>query len=329
MLHRKVLLIVFLCVAVGCSSSSSTIESERTVTPTTVPETRVNILPIVTTHSPLTPTSAIVPTMHPSATPSPSGTTAFLPQPTATATLTPMPTLPPEEAETLILELLKNNAECSLPCWWGLLPGETSWGEAQNFLATFASEIDRSGPFNQPLYTVYVPVSEEVDPSARLVYVFRVHDGVIEMIRVVFPLDYVQGHTLSEILNTYNKPEEIWLRTFDRSRDMTLPFDLVLFYPQQGFMIRFRDNAELDGETVRGCFQNTEYPPELWLSSPNQQTSFSEAATNAISFGLDEEKEYLPLEDAASIDVETFFNQFSQPDNLDCLKTPASLWPSP
>lgn len=152
------------------------------------------------------------------------------------------------------------------------------------------------------------------------------------MIRVVFPLGYVEGYTLAQILNTYGQPGEVWVRTFDRPRDMTLPFDLVLFYPQKGFMVRYRDNADLDGETVqtvRGCFQNLEYPPELWTSTPHQQISFLEAATSAISFGLDEEKEYRPLEEVTTMDVELFFRRFSQPENLDCLETPASLWPPP
>lgn len=51
------------------------------------------------------------------------------PTPTATATPrptlanSPLPTLPPNEAQALVLELLEHNAGCRLPCWWGFSPG--------------------------------------------------------------------------------------------------------------------------------------------------------------------------------------------------------------
>jgi hypothetical protein len=37
----------------------------------------------------------------------------------------------------LYYELLENNAGCRLPCWWGIIPGQTKGIEAQRFLETF------------------------------------------------------------------------------------------------------------------------------------------------------------------------------------------------
>ena len=332
MLHRKALAIFLLLpfVAASCRASVPAGNDEESIVSTSVGATSVQASPTGIVPYPSTPSSTPSPSRQPTTTvaPTQTATGTFAPRPTATASLTPLPTLPPDEAEALILDLLQNSTECRLPCWWGFVPGETSWSEAQNVLATVASEIARTGPSDRPLYTVYIPVSAELHPSTRLTYEYRVNNGIIEMIEVMFARDYYEAYLLPQILNAYGPPEEVWVRTFDRSRDMTLPFYLALFYPQHGFMIRYYDDAELEGASVGACFHQEERPL-LWIWSPQQQMTFMEAAANAVNFGLDEDKEYRPLEEVTSLNVETFSNLFSRPDNLDCLDTPASVWPPP
>ena len=65
-----------------------------------------------------------------------SPTTTAIPSPTQTAIATRMPisTLPAEAADARVLEFLKTNASCSLPCWWGITPGITSTDEIQSVL---------------------------------------------------------------------------------------------------------------------------------------------------------------------------------------------------
>jgi hypothetical protein len=203
------------------------------------------------------------------------------------------------------------------------VPGETSWAEAQNVLATFASQIGRTGSPDRALYSVYIPVPEELYPSTRLIYEYSVHNGIIQMIQAMFPLDHYEAYTLPSILSTYGQPEEVWVRTFDRPRERTLPFYVALFYPQQGFMIRYRDNAE------RACFHPEQHRPLLWSWSPERNRTFMETAAEAVDFGLDEEKEYLPLEEATGMTVETIYQIFQSAQNDICLQTPAVLWPPP
>jgi hypothetical protein len=332
MLHGKVLAIILVLplFAASCRASIPAGSDEGSMVSTAVVSTSVKASPTGITPYPLTPLITPPPSRQPTTTlvPTRTATATFAPRPTATASLTPLPTLSAGEAETLVLDLLQNSAECRLPCWWGFVPGETSWGEAQNVLATIASEIARTGPSDRPLYTVYIPVPSELHPSTRLIYEYRVNNDVIEMIEVMFALDYYGAYLLPQILNMYGPPEEIWVRTFDRSRDLTLPFYLVLFYPQHGFMIRYYDDAELEAGSIRACFHQEERPL-LWVWSPLQLMTFTEAAASSVNFGLDEEEQYRPLEEVTPIDVETFFARFSQPENSDCLYTPASLWPPP
>ena len=55
---------------------------------------------------------------------------------TAAPTWTLLATLPIEEAENAVAELFLNNRNCQLPCWWGIVPGETTWREAHAMLST-------------------------------------------------------------------------------------------------------------------------------------------------------------------------------------------------
>jgi hypothetical protein len=53
-------------------------------------------------------------------------------------TWTPRPTLNPDEAIRLVQDLLVDNCGCRLLCYWGVVPGETTWQEAKSFLEAFA-----------------------------------------------------------------------------------------------------------------------------------------------------------------------------------------------
>src|SRR5687768_11847220 len=62
-------------------------------------------------------------------------TPSFTPLPTETPTpsITPtiVPTLPIEDAKVKLLELLSDNANCRLPCLWGITLGLSTPQEAQ------------------------------------------------------------------------------------------------------------------------------------------------------------------------------------------------------
>ncbi len=63
---------------------------------------------------------------------------------TATLIPSPMPTLSLEEKEIVTSELYKTNGNCELPCWWGIVPGETEWQTAKLLLNSVATELSTS-----------------------------------------------------------------------------------------------------------------------------------------------------------------------------------------
>ena len=98
-------------------------------------------------------TSAISsPTLAPTTTPLPavSATSPIVsptaPPPTQTATPTQPPTLNPDQAREAISELLREAADCDAPCFWGIVPGQTTFGEAKNTFAHLGLDLEETTP---------------------------------------------------------------------------------------------------------------------------------------------------------------------------------------
>ncbi len=117
--------------------------------------------------------------------------------PLPTRTSTPSPTLSPSEVQAYILDLLQKNAGCRLPCWWGIVPGQTAWQEAESFLAPLSSEIGEFSLGEQVRYTVYIEVPEEVYPTVRPHH-YTVQNGLIQMIEML--LGNVPTYGLSTLI---------------------------------------------------------------------------------------------------------------------------------
>jgi len=256
-----------------------------------------------------------------------SPTLAVMATPTPTRTNTPVPTLSANEAQVLVLELLEHNAGCRLPCWWGFVPDKTTWREVQDFLLTFALQIQLSGSSNDPFQVGYVKflVPEEIYPTPlRQTYIIR--NGRIETIEV--QLGYVSRYGLSYFLSTYGQPAEIWLRTYRYAREDDLPFDLVLFYPEQGILARFYSQATSIANNIEGCPQQRPAAVvALWSSE--RRLTFSEATSQTIDIRNEIWWPYRLLQEATGMDIETFYQTFKNSNNAICLETPADLWPQP
>jgi hypothetical protein len=184
------------------------------------------------------------------------------------------------------------------------------------------------GSLADPLYfvDVNIPVSDETF-FAPLNQMFTIQDGVIARIEIVIG-GAINTYNLSQILDVYGQPMEVWLSTYSRSREGSLPFTTVLFYQEKGIVIAYYDEADEQDAQIKGCPQ--QYPAYvLVVWSAEEDISFEEAVNNSQELGSFEELNYLSLEESTGLSVETFYETFKDPDNMTCLKTPANLWPSP
>ena len=274
----------------------------------------------------------------------------FTISPTCTQSLptpTPLPTLPADEAETTILELLQGNGGCAFPCWWGIQPGESSLQTTQSFLETFDAIVignifDEFGGYARWFVTeddliidVDVSLVSDREPAATvegmhfaLQVTRRLDEGGFEVVWDN-PLNtrYLQAYMLPQILNAYGQPDEALVQANEYYGE----FYLLLDYSTQGFTIWYIADMEHHTDIYRGCMANVYTYISLW--NPDLAYTWAEGITRTTSgeaWEIDELNQvFQPLEEATSLTLEEFYQIYSDPENTSCLETPVEIWPGP
>jgi hypothetical protein len=291
----------------GCNGASSS------VTFTALP----SVQPVTPTQLPVTPVPSPTSSATPSASPAPSLT------PTLRATETPLPALQIADAQQRAEELLKTNANCTLPCWWGIVPGKTPWTVAQSILYQFDQEIyDRTAGRSQPFIgEAIIPVKSEISSLGRLYHKYTVADGLVQLVDV-FP-GRVPTYGLSEIFKEYGKPAEVWVRTDPDAPSGAINFLAVTYYPKLGIIASYDQEARRNGQLIMACLPPA-FASDLILWAPTGTDDFRSVVNRT---GLtDEGLKYMPLQDATQVSIDTFFEKLSEPDAQLCVETPADLW---
>jgi hypothetical protein len=263
-------------------------------------------VPSFTLTDTIQPTMTFTPTMQPTLTPTPSWT--------------PRPSLPPDQARTFALQVVKTNGGCQLPCWLGITPGKTTWDEVYSFFVTFAKNI-----YPQVLDSSYTGrvILKFPDLSERGAYLHMDKDGVVTQIET--PEDI----PLPDLLTTYGPPSEIRIRAIGVvTMSPVGRFTLVLFYPDKGIL------AVYDGENEKAnfihiCPNHIQVPQTAWLLwSPLEKMSFAEAGKETIIRDPPSEADFIPLEKLTGMDIETFYERYKNPANQGiCMYIQAPDWP--
>ena len=247
--------------------------------------------------------------------------------PTITSIPSPIPVLPLAEKEAIISELYRTNANCKLPCWWGIVPGETEWQTAKLLLNLVATELSTSAESEFDTYysaRVYLLVPQELSRRMELEQYYIINDGKVMIIEPEAPRVGSKIYTVSKILSTYGRPTKVMIDTYGYPHEGPNPFRLVLFYPDKGILVNYGDFADFVDGYVVGCIQIGNGSVVLW--SPKQNLSFAEALNGTRGLGTFGEQYYKPLEEATEMDIETFYQTYLDPDTETCIETPAELW---
>lgn len=252
-----------------------------------------------------TETSIPTNTNSPVATVRPSETITVVPS--SSPTFTPLPTLSPEDAQVFVLELIATNGNCHLPCWWGITPGETTWEEANAFLATFASSILELQP------NLYGVVYENLPKELSYSWVgatLHVENGVVQTIRTG------AYFSISEIFEIYGQPTEIWIFADSQSINRQAPFTIALFYMDKGILGIYNGSTN-KGETLEICPSTIGGDQQAWLLwNPELNLTFEQAGANGLLFDTHpSDRPLFQLEEVTNTDVATFYETYKDPEN--------------
>ncbi len=279
------------------------------------------------------PESQRTPTRLATLTPTAIPSTPPLEVPTATPTKwvpiwTPLPTYPPNDRRSVTMNLYENPT-CKLPCWWGIIPGETEWNEAWQFLARFAlnqmlREMHMFKSNSLPNYQLFqvlldvpAPPLEEgynYSPLNNLVFFMRKDSTLIEYIDV--NVGNLKPYTIPQILAIYGQPEQVYIET---NVWPGVNASVYLYYPAQGLMAVYHTTTDQDisnQDKFSICFQKY-IRLILWSKGKPIDDEIVGGLFNANR--LLGYETYVPIEKVSDIDTAEFYKLFVGSPEQVCL----------
>lgn len=160
------LFLILACALAGCR-----------LTPPLMQPTQADQIQILTVVSP---TSTLIPTPIPSITLTPLVTVEKRPSPTLTPTETPLNTLEPEKANETIKTLLQEPVDCSAPCFWGIVPGQTITEEAGNILKYLGLQTTIIKYQGKDFYNV----DYDLDSGLSINVILTIQNDIVETIEI-------------------------------------------------------------------------------------------------------------------------------------------------
>ncbi len=250
----------------------------------------------------------------------------------------PVATLTLAERQVLFSELMATNGGCDLPCWWSIELGESLDRINQKFIdlgmpwliieESHKVESDQMGVFNagyidedetRPTYRLRVYTEfHELDNAVDYIYVQVDHpnsdQGQQEFIR-----DWEQYY-LSSFLQRYGKPTQVYFRLRSIADVMDPPqFSVSLLYLEKGLAITYH---------IKGAWlPDQSGMAELCLDMENAQ-AIELSLFNPDNFDIwgyqfapyhDELYEPLTWEAEIGMPLDTFYETYQKPENLNCL----------
>jgi len=255
-------------------------------------------------------------------------------------------TLSIEDARVELLKMLADNGDCQLPCLWGIVPGKSSFQEAQAILAPLSGLSDSvylnpPGPGSlSPRYTegdleIYTRIGFLTNPdngiTNRVGFIAEAHrpikDGGYENVfDSKFFGDKVSAYILPRVLSEQGIPSSVMIATAGGplTRGGTGGFAILLLYPDQGILINYTTQMYLIGNKVRGCPVNAHVEMELYpIGSSDSFFEMLRQTNWAVKFNY-----YKPLEEVTSLSIEEFYQTFRESTDK-CIETPTNLWATP
>jgi len=266
------------------------------------------------------------------------------------ASVSTVPTLDKEEVYRLVEGLVRPDAGCLLPCWWGIIPGESTAAVTQAILAPlgvagFFVEPSVGGAGGIEIVSsrddIEIPINLRylLSPDGAVVQSISVHtqavrileDGALEPAYGNAAYNaLLSPYSLSDILSTYGPPSQVLLSVELNEAEPTAP-DFArswLLYPERGAILRFTGSAESAEDVVRTCPSNTFV--DLWLGPSDRPDLFEQTMRELTDDGwrdMTPTSPYLkPILAATAVTPHQFYETYKEPTTV-CLESPLDIWP--
>jgi hypothetical protein len=285
------------------------------------------------------PTTAVILSIHPTETitssPSPSSISV---SPTRTPLPPPVPTLLPNEKENYLLNKIKTNGGCKLPCFLGIQPGISIWEDIREIEGPLYFR-EWYGPDKGDSISLYnVNSGKNVE---TLNVTFWGNKSAIERITVdtiINASDHISDdyyshfseamkqYSLPTILSEYGIPTRVLLQVQGQVEPGAgTQAEILLFYDSLGVVVHymFLDVVSQDSNTgILTACPNYEHVHfiRFYLQSPKDNTPLERMIG-------DENDHYLnswlkPLEKLTTLNLRDFYSLFIDPNQSGCFDVP-------
>jgi hypothetical protein len=247
-------------------------------------------------------------------------TPTYTPAPTQTATPTPLSTLAPEEAEEFIRNLLQDPRDCLAPCFWGIIPGQTSLEEAINRFAHLGLPLQfTNARDNKEFYESIYDFRSGLSISPLL----TVQNKIVKNLRIYITPEKSEpglprqwlAYSPETLIDRCGLPSQVDFFV-DRIRDGNVPqrtwYHMVLYFPAVDLIIEYSFAEIFPEDQFRACpltdgFQSV----TLWLGKDPEQPPF----------------DGLPVEEATDMTLDEFSRLMARTPENACFELNVELFP--
>lgn len=292
-------MLLVLLVLAGCA--------RQTLPDLTAVPTLTSTLPVQFTS---TNTATIIPS--PSATATPIPTKAATRTPLPTITQTPLPSLEPTQAIEAIQKFLSQGMDCQSPCFFGIIPGQTTFDQASNIFNWLRYPL-----WHSPVPEFY---SADIDyKDIELSVILEIKDDTVKNIQIRIGLDKSKGDpnplvwqafSPDALLNKYGPPTQVGFSiVYSPSPPGPPPEDaiyaMILYFDHLDLIISYGLGYTKDGKTLKICPLTDQFEGvRIYIGKdPIYPPDFQ-----------------LPLEKASSLTLDQFSNLMTQKSKPACFE---------
>jgi len=260
-------------------------------------------------------------TSSPTASSTKTPTTTIAITPTHTQIFTPAG----QDAKSKVEYLLETNGNCSLPCWWGITPGQTTWNEAEAYLTPFAIRIPSPVPGQQDDLTYYPLQFPNPISNTQADYLFA-EIAVNQSSKIEYISSSLDA-SLASILKNIGVPSQIWLEIITNFGPGPQSFTLALFYDKGIMIVYYGTTNNGDMNFINICpSEMSEAQPQLWVWNIDTLYTFEDIGKFSLIAPLSPNRFRL-LTEVSDMQPQTFYNYYVNPSTIQCIRTPWSDWP--
>lgn len=247
---------------------------------------------------------------------------------------------PTELKRAEIISLIQTNPDCRLPCFWGILPGESAWGEANSIvqqlgLTPTAYPDTRSAQF-------FVISLDQLEQGVYQDLRFYVASEIVTGVRANIASDSKRdvlkqlwsAYSPEFVLQEHGAPDRVFLGVStggEGGLSSDTPYTIWVFYDRSGFALEYYGATEsLDNYQICPTFSdpsaNLIGSFRLYIADPMNGLALEKLVSNDFA----PNDAYKRIRDVAELDERSFHAMMTgNGQDGRCFNSPSIRWLRP